>query len=405
MPLPSPLAVTDFQDILCVSTRGFFPSAPMNQARAANGTILRSSIGETVWRGSFQTDITVDRAEAGRLQALLSILDRAGASFLVYDPAKQYPADDPDGAALAGLTPSVRSFDLDDARLVALQGLPANFRLAAGDYVGWRTGRRNLIDHSEDLTQWNAITGASLPVSTGSTKAGFSDWFDYTFAGSNPSRLHSSGIPVFTGRVYTGSIYLDTTSAVISSTTEFDFYFGESDSFRIRVTVNTTDWSINSAQASIGGQFLDPVLLDYGREDVGNGVYRYWATLAPTRDDFYVIGVWEKGNTTAGDVIRLTGGQINEERLEAYQKVGDGSGLDQTRYMLHQVVRDVRTNSAGDTPLFEVTPFVQPTLDVGDAASLVRPKMEAVLAPDPNYGTVRGMVTSGTSLQFVQTLR
>lgn len=137
MPLAFPFALADFQDVIRFTQRGFYVKSPMNVSRTAGGTPLRSSIGEPVWRGSFQVMPTNDRSKAARIQALLSVLDRAGSSFLVYDPAKPYPAADPDGSILGASTPSLRALDASDARLISLKGLPANYVLTAGDYIGF----------------------------------------------------------------------------------------------------------------------------------------------------------------------------------------------------------------------------------------------------------------------------
>ena len=216
MPLTFPLPLSEFQDVIRVSKRGFSVNSPMNRSRTAGGVPLPSSIGEPVWRGSFEIPLTNDRSVSGRIDSLLSVLDFSGASFLVYDPAQPYPAADPDGDILGAAIPTVRALDVNDARMVAVGNLPDSYVLTAGDLVGWRSG---------------------------------------------------------------------------------------------------------------------------------------------------------------------------------------------DQYMLHRLVSDVSADSFGDTPLFEVRPFIQPTTQVGDLVTLVKPVMKAVLESSPDYGSARAVISSGKSFSFVQSLR
>jgi len=223
MPLSYPLSLADFQDVITISERGFSIRSPRKVDRTASGVPLTASLGEPVWRGSFSVPPTNNRSQAARIDTLLSVLDRAGSTFLVYDPAKPYPAMDPDGSLSSATSPTIRFLDATDARLVGLEGIVSGgngFQIKAGDYIGWT------------------------------------------------------------------------------------------------YTVN-----------------------------------------------------------------------------------GD------TRYALHQAVEDATPNGVGNTQLFEVTPFIQPGVVVGDPVTMVKPPMKAVLEPDPSYGTARAAVSAGPSFSFVQSLR
>jgi hypothetical protein len=220
MPLSYPFSLSDFQEILVINKRGFFINNPMEVSKTAGGSVLKASLGSSLWKGNFSLEFTTDMSKAGKINALISILDRPSSSFMVYDPAKPYPAYDPTGSIISGASPTVRLLDSGDSRLIALAALPSTYKLLAGDYIAWQ----------------------------------------YTVSG-------------------------------------------------------------------------------------------------------------------------------------------------QTRYALHQIVSDSTADSSGDTSLFEVTPFIQPGVVIGDSVSLVKPSMKAVLDIDPSYPTVESIVSSGGSFSFVQSVR
>jgi len=140
MPLTYPLSLAAFQDKAKIAVSEFYINNPRELGRTAGGSQLSASLGDAVWRGSFETAPTNVRAQSAAMDALLSVLDRAGSSFLVYDPSKAYPADDPTGSLLGGATVRVASLIGSDARLLSLKGLPASYQLRAGDLIGWTYG-------------------------------------------------------------------------------------------------------------------------------------------------------------------------------------------------------------------------------------------------------------------------
>ncbi len=136
-----PLSLAQFQDKIKISVAEFFPFEPRHIDRTASGAILSASIGSGAWRGSFvlprRSRLATNVAE---VEALLSILDRTGASFLVYNPSRTHPYADPDGSILGAATPQIASLDAGDARAMSLSGLPANYQLTAGDMLGYTYG-------------------------------------------------------------------------------------------------------------------------------------------------------------------------------------------------------------------------------------------------------------------------
>ncbi|WP_149589834.1 hypothetical protein [Tabrizicola flagellatus] len=81
--------------------------------------------------------------------------------------------------------------------------------------------------------------------------------------------------------------------------------------------------------------------------------------------------------------------------------------LSVTRQALHRVVDYmVVADSAGQTPMFEVTPPLRPTPAVGQGVELRKPFCRAVVVAgsfSPNTG--RGNLSEGLGFDFVQTLR
>ena len=161
MALSYPLSLAAFQDKAKITVAEFVLNNPRQISRTAGGSQLSASMGSSVWRGSFETAPSNVRSEAAALDALLSVLDRAGSSFLVYDPSKPYPADDPTGATTGGASITIRSLDSSDARVMALNGLPNGFSLRAGDLIGWTYGssptRYALHRLVEDATGTNSF--------------------------------------------------------------------------------------------------------------------------------------------------------------------------------------------------------------------------------------------------------
>jgi|AntRauTorckE5430_2_1112549.scaffolds.fasta_scaffold17752_2 hypothetical protein len=140
MALSYPLSLAAFQDRAKITVAEFVINNPRQISRTAGGSQLSASLGDSVWRGSFETPPTNVRAETAAIDALLSVLDRAGSSFLVYDPSKPYPADDLTGSITGSATVTIRSLSSSDARVMALNGLPNGFSLRAGDLIGWTYG-------------------------------------------------------------------------------------------------------------------------------------------------------------------------------------------------------------------------------------------------------------------------
>ena len=131
MPLSYPLSLADFQDKLKLSSVEFFLSNPRQIDRTAGGVQNSASLGEAVWHGMFTLPPTNSRAYAAEIDAILSVLDRAGSSFLIYDPSKPAPASG--GTSTA----TISSLNGSDRRLMTISGGPT---LAPGDMLSFTYG-------------------------------------------------------------------------------------------------------------------------------------------------------------------------------------------------------------------------------------------------------------------------
>lgn len=131
MPLSYPLSISAFQDKLKISSVELFLSNPRQVDRTAGGAQNSASLGNAVWHGMFTIPPTNSRADAAEIDALLSALDRAGSSFLVYDPSKPAPASG--GTSTA----TISALNGSDRRLMTISGGPT---LAPGDLLSFTYG-------------------------------------------------------------------------------------------------------------------------------------------------------------------------------------------------------------------------------------------------------------------------
>lgn len=138
MALTFPLAAAEFFDTLKVSQMTFDCPEQVQVARTGGGEILPANIGPRLWTGEVSLWDQGHSAVAPVL-AMISALREPGASFLAYDLTAPAPQSDPDGVALATVTPLILALP-SDARMLSLKGLPSGFVLTAGDYLGFSYG-------------------------------------------------------------------------------------------------------------------------------------------------------------------------------------------------------------------------------------------------------------------------
>lgn len=138
MTMTWPLPVSDFWDQLPLSSSTFHLPGDLSVTITEDGDVIPSRRGRRLWQGA----VTLGRdyhAKNAEIEALVEALMEPGASFMIYDRRKPYPAADPDGTLLGGATPTLFSLDPNNRR-VSIAGLPAGYTLTRGDRIGWTYG-------------------------------------------------------------------------------------------------------------------------------------------------------------------------------------------------------------------------------------------------------------------------
>lgn len=138
MALSFPLSRETFFQTLKVADVTFRDFLPIETSQLADGTIIKASLGAALWRGTVKL-APAYAEDAAAVEAFLSVLQRPGASFFVYDPRRIGPRSDPNGTALASAAPQIASINANN-REMALSGLPANFVISAGDMLSFAYG-------------------------------------------------------------------------------------------------------------------------------------------------------------------------------------------------------------------------------------------------------------------------
>ncbi|TPM92732.1 hypothetical protein [Mesorhizobium sp. B2-1-3A] len=141
-----------FADIIGMQTAKWLLQDNREFSGMGSGQILQADLGPQLWTASIM--LRAWRAtEARRIEALLNAVIRSAGSFYLYDPRKAVPARDPRGVILGASAVQINS--LPDSKSMSLKGLPAGYRLTAGDYLAFDYGdpaRRAFHELAEDAT-------------------------------------------------------------------------------------------------------------------------------------------------------------------------------------------------------------------------------------------------------------
>lgn len=167
MTLAYPLALTDFWDLLPISTIAMDCAPQLESSGTGAGQQLTRELAPALWRGSVTLGRLTPEEEADAM-ALVDLVRQSGASFFAYNLARSAPSLDPDGNVLGAATPTIQSISVD-RRELTIAGLPANYQLRRGDLVGVTWGaaparyglHRIAVASSADAT---GLTGANEVV-------------------------------------------------------------------------------------------------------------------------------------------------------------------------------------------------------------------------------------------------
>ena len=161
MAIVFPLAPPFFADRLKITAFRWQLLPFVESSGTGLGQIITNELVSPKWRAEV-TLARMPHAEAARIAALIEAIGPSG-SFYLYNPARAYPIDDPDGSGISGATPTIHSVGGNNKSL-RLTGLPVGYTLSVGDMLHFDTGmptRRALHRVVEDAT----ASGAGLTPS------------------------------------------------------------------------------------------------------------------------------------------------------------------------------------------------------------------------------------------------
>ena len=143
--LTYPLSYAQFLGALRVAEVTFRLSHPQEHTRLGDGTVISASLGAALWTGTIRL-AQANHPRHAQMEALISLMDQPGATFLCHDPRYLGPASDPTGAILGGRTVTIHSV-ASNMRELRLIGLPSGYVLSAGDMLGFQYGS-NPVRHA-----------------------------------------------------------------------------------------------------------------------------------------------------------------------------------------------------------------------------------------------------------------
>lgn len=133
-----PISTSDFLDSLPIKDVSFYPGMPATFSQTGAGETIKHKLGARLWRGELMLGADYHH-EAAKAEAMISLLEEPGASFLIHDPRKPFPTSDPDGSILGSSTVLLNQLGSNN-RDISLVGLPASYVLTPGDLLGWQYG-------------------------------------------------------------------------------------------------------------------------------------------------------------------------------------------------------------------------------------------------------------------------
>lgn len=166
MALTFPLSTADLADRLGIVSAPLVLKDNREVSGMGSGQIIEADLAPALWTADVVTR-PWRAIEARRLEALINAVIRSKESFYLYDPRKAVPALDPKGATLGSSTVKINS--VPSNKSLTLKGLPANYKLSAGDHLAFDYGsnptRRAFHEIAEDITASSGGTTAAFEVS------------------------------------------------------------------------------------------------------------------------------------------------------------------------------------------------------------------------------------------------
>lgn len=153
MALTIPVPLSEFWDAIPLAFSSTFePMEAMSVNRTGGGQVLVSSSGQRLWAGSATFGLT-HASERRQASAMLNAVRQPGFPFLCYDKKRPYPLADPGGLILGSRPIRILSSSANDLGSVSLIGLPAFYKLTAGDLLGYTYGSNPVRYHLHEIAR------------------------------------------------------------------------------------------------------------------------------------------------------------------------------------------------------------------------------------------------------------
>jgi|GEM_PF-5771598 len=149
--------LSQFYNQLRVTSATLSLNSPVQVSRAAGGTIYSALTGPRLWQGSIQC---ADYTHEGnrRIEALLALVQTPGNYFQMTPPKGNRPIN----YAGSGFTDVATNGSQTAGNTLKLKGLPASFKVSAGDYLSFVGGGvHRLYQVAADVT---AAVGGTVTV-------------------------------------------------------------------------------------------------------------------------------------------------------------------------------------------------------------------------------------------------
>ena len=156
-----PLSLAEFYDKLrvAIGNRNWELARFDQVSGLGSGQPLSAELASPLWRLPVRL-VSMYNDEADQILAMLEMLNHPGRAFFFSNPKREYPAFDPTGSVLGTSTPTLQTLATNN-RQIRVQGLPAVYRLTAGDMLAFDYGpvgqkRRALHRVTETVTASSA---------------------------------------------------------------------------------------------------------------------------------------------------------------------------------------------------------------------------------------------------------
>lgn len=135
MPFTFPIDLPQLFDTLAVVSSTFDLTEAVESSEKGNGALILNDYGPRMWTGTVSL-LPMDGVDMDAVDAALTFLRQSGRPFYVARQDRPGPAFDPDGAILGASAPVLAAVWATGDQ-IRIEGLPAGYKLAAGDYIGW----------------------------------------------------------------------------------------------------------------------------------------------------------------------------------------------------------------------------------------------------------------------------